>query len=73
MRVLARRLRHGLAGRLLAALASFAASRRNMASLNGLDERMLKDVGLYRSDVEVHALHRAGQERRERQLRRDES
>lgn len=71
MQALARCLREGIAGRLLAALRRLLARRRAIASLHGLDERMLKDVGLYRSDVEANAFRRAVRDREERLFRHD--
>lgn len=54
-----------LALRLAAALRDHLRRRRAVASLSRLDGRMLKDIGLYRGDLDADALHRLARERRD--------
>jgi uncharacterized protein YjiS (DUF1127 family) len=51
--------------RLAAALRDHLGRRRAVASLAGLDSRMLKDIGIYRGDLDTHALRRLARERSE--------
>jgi uncharacterized protein YjiS (DUF1127 family) len=54
-RVRARRVRHGplaAAARVLATLREWRRRARDRAELAGLDDRMLRDIGLTRADAE---------------------
>ena len=66
MKAIVNRLRGGWLARLLAAWRHHLVSRRGLASLGGLDERLLKDIGLYRSDIDPQALLRAARDRHAR-------
>ncbi|MFO1132865.1 MAG: DUF1127 domain-containing protein [Hyphomicrobiales bacterium] len=54
-----------LVPRFAAALRDHFRQRRAVARLSRLDARMLKDIGLYRGDLDTSALHRLARERRE--------
>ena len=53
------------ARRLAAALRDYVEGRSVVAGLGGLDSRMLKDIGLYRGDIDADALRRLARERSE--------
>ncbi len=58
--------RHAWLARPFRGLCEWLAGRRATACLGTLDDRMLKDIGLYRSDVDPGALSRAARERNAR-------